>query len=292
VITIGDVEVRRIEEIIIYEPMSLFADFRPEVLAENRHWLEPHYYDAQREMFPTSIHSWLLKTPERTILIDTCGGNGKTRPVSPRFDQLNTPYLDRLKAAGASPEEIDTVILTHLHIDHVGWNTRLDGGRWVPTFPKATYIMSQVERDAHDPKRGAASKPDGVNLPFIDSVQPVLDNAKVRLVEGNETLFEGIDLMPVPGHTPGQMAIRVRSRGEEGVFCGDIMHQPIQVAQPDWNSKYCGDQEMARQTRKRMLAYFAETRALMLPVHFGWPYCGRIARRGSGFAFEPDDREP
>jgi glyoxylase-like metal-dependent hydrolase (beta-lactamase superfamily II) len=291
-IKIGDIEVHRIEEHIIYEPMNLFPDFRPEGLRENLPWLVPHYYDTQREMFPTSIHSWLLKTPDNIILIDTCGGNGKTRPVSPRFHLLNTPYLDRLKAIGVTPEEVDYVILTHLHIDHVGWNTRLENGRWVPTFPNAQYIMSRIERDAQDPTRGAKDKPEGVNLPFIDSVQPILDAGMERLVEGNETLFPGIDLIPIPGHTPGMMAIRVRSGGEEALFAGDIAHQPIQVALPDWSSKYCADPQQSAATRRRIFGYCAEQGCLMLPVHFGWPYCGRIVRRGNGFAYLPHDREP
>jgi hypothetical protein len=256
-IKIGDIEVHRIEEHIIYEPMNLFPDFRPEGLRENLPWLVPHYYDTQREMFPTSIHSWLLKTPDNIILIDTCGGNGKTRPVSPRFHLLNTPYLDRLKAIGVTPEEVDYVILTHLHIDHVGWNTRLENGRWVPTFPNAQYIMSRIERDAQDPTRGAKDKPEGVNLPFIDSVQPIL-----------------------------------RSGGEEALFAGDIAHQPIQVALPDWSSKYCADPQQSAATRRRIFGYCAEQGCLMLPVHFGWPYCGRIVRRGNGFAYLPHDREP
>jgi glyoxylase-like metal-dependent hydrolase (beta-lactamase superfamily II) len=292
VIQIGDIEVHRIEEHIIYEPMTLFPDFQPDALQENLHWLAPHYYDTQRAMFPTSIHSWLLKTPQHTILIDTCSGNGKTRPISPRFHMLNTPYLDRLKAAGVTPEQVDYVLLTHLHIDHVGWNTRLEGDLWVPTFPNAQYIMSRIERDAQDPARGAVGKPAGVNLPFIDSVQPILDAGMARLVDGNETLFPGVDLMPIPGHSPGMMAIRVRSRGEEALFAGDIAHQPIQVAMPDWSSKYCADPKQSAATRRRIFDYCAERGSLLLPVHFGWPYCGRIARRGNGFVYLPHDREP
>ena len=291
-IQIGDIEVHRIEELIIYEPMTLFPDFQPDALQENLNWLAPHYYDPDKAMFPTSIHSWLLKTPQHTILIDTCGGNGKTRPISPRFHMLDTPYLDRLKAAGVTSEQVDYVLLTHLHIDHVGWNTRFEGDRWVPTFPNAQYIMSRIERDAQDPARGAAGKPEGVNLPFIDSVQPILDAGLARLVDGNETLFPGIDLMPIPGHSPGMMAIRVRSRGEEALFAGDIAHQPIQIAMPDWSSKYCADPKQSAATRRRIFDYCAEQGSLLLPVHFGWPYCGRIARRGNGFVYLPHDREP
>jgi glyoxylase-like metal-dependent hydrolase (beta-lactamase superfamily II) len=289
---IGDIEVHRIEEVMLAEPMTLFPDFQREALDANVGWLAPHYYDAATDTFPTSVHSWLLKTPKLTILIDTCGGNDKTRPLSPRFHQLNTPYLDRLKAAGVTPEQVDYVILTHLHIDHVGWNTRLVNGRWVPTFASAKYITSRTELEAHDPARGAKAKPEGANLPFIDSVQPILDAGLMQIVTGDEVLFEGIDLLPIPGHTAGMMAVRVRSRGEEALFAGDIAHQPIQVAFPDWSTKYCADPKLAAASRGRILEHCAETNALLLPVHFGWPFCGRIARKGDGFAFVPHDKVP
>jgi len=289
---IGDVEVHRIEEVMLTEPMTLLPDFRRAGLEEHLDWLVPHYYDGVQDVFPTSVHSWLLKTPRHTILIDTCGGNGKTRPLSPRFHQLETSYLERLRAAGVAPDDVDCVILTHLHVDHVGWNTRLEDGRWVPTFRNATYLMSHIEREAQDPARGAKGKPEGATLPFIDSVQPILDAGLARLVGGDEQLFEGIDLIPIPGHTPGMMAVRVRSHAQEALFAGDVAHQPIQVAFPDWSTKYCADPAQAAATRRRILGYCADNNALLAPVHFGWPYCGRVERRGEGFAFLPHDQAP
>jgi glyoxylase-like metal-dependent hydrolase (beta-lactamase superfamily II) len=238
------------------------------------------------------VHSWLIRAPDRTILVDTCGGNRKTRPLSPRFDQLDTSYLDRLKAAGVTPDDIDMVLLTHLHVDHVGWNTRLDNGRWVPTFRNARYVVSRTELAAQDPARGAKAKPPEANRPFVDSVQPILDAGLMDVMEGDERLAEGFDLMPIPGHTPGMIALRVRSRGEEALFAGDIAHQPVQIAQPDWSTKYCADPAQAAASRRRVLAQCADSNALLCPVHFGWPYCGRIARQGAGFAFVPHDREP
>ncbi|HVG51920.1 MAG TPA: MBL fold metallo-hydrolase [Xanthobacteraceae bacterium] len=291
-IKIGDIEVHRIEEVMLAEPITYLLGFNRESFDENLDWLVPHYYTPATETFPTSVHSWLIKTPTNTILVDTCGGNGKNRPASPRFHLLNTPYLDRIKVVGITPDKIDTVVLTHLHIDHVGWNTRRDGGKWVPTFPNAQYVMSKIERDAWDPARGAKDRPENFNLPFVDSVQPILDAGLARLVDGSETLFEGIDLMLIPGHAPGMIALRVRSRGEEALFAGDIAHQPIQIAQPDWSTKYCSDPKLAAATRRRILNYCADTGCLLLPVHFGRPYCGRIARRGNGFAFQPHDQEP
>jgi glyoxylase-like metal-dependent hydrolase (beta-lactamase superfamily II) len=291
-IKIGNVEVTRIEEVMLIEQPATFADFRPELIDDIRDWLLPNHYNEGSNTFTMSVHSWLLRTPDRTILIDTGSGNGKTRPVSPRLHMLNTAYLDRLKAAGVVPEDIDTIILTHLHTDHVGWNTYWNGERWAPTFPNATTIMSAIAREAHDPKRGAAAKPPETHLPFVDSVQPILDAGTVRLVEGNESLFDGIDFLAAPGHAPGHMMVRVRSGGKEALFIGDVTHQPIQVANPAWNTKYCEDPVLARETRARVLAYCADERCLTLPVHFNTPHCGYIERRGNGFAFVPSEVTP
>lgn len=291
-IKLGDFEIRRIEEVMLVEQPATFADFRPQLIDDSRDWLLPNHYDEGANTFTMSVHSWLLRSSERTILIDTATGNGKTRPASPRLHMLNTPYLDRLKAAGVAPEDVDTVILTHLHTDHVGWNTYWDGERWAPTFPKATTVISGIAREAHDPKRGAASKPPETHPAFIDSIQPLLDAGTVRLVEGTETLFDGIDLMQAHGHAPGHMMVRVREGGKEALFTGDVMHQPIQIANPKWNTKYCEDQPLARETRARVLAYCAEQRCLMLPVHFNMPYCGHIERRGDRYAFVSADASP
>ncbi len=290
-IRLGDVEIRRIEELMVLEPTATFAGWQPHV-AQEQPWLIPNYYDAAADAFVTSIASWLVKTPEHTILIDTGSGNHKDRPLSPRFHQLDTPWLDRLKAAGAAPQDIDLVLLTHLHVDHVGWNTVRAGDRWVPTFPNATYVMSRIEREWRDPKLTTATRPAAADLPFLDSVLPVIDAGQVKLVEGNETVADGIDLMPTPGHAPGQMAIRIRSRGEEALFIADVMHQPIQIYYPDWNSKYCEDQALAPVARRRVLDYCADAGCLMLPAHFGPPFCGRVTRNGDRFAFVPSEHAP
>ncbi|MCX7307192.1 MAG: MBL fold metallo-hydrolase [Afipia sp.] len=291
-IRIGDVEISRIEEIVVLEASSVFSLWRKEMADTPHLALGPNYYDRSADGFVTSVHSWLVKTPQQMILIDTGSGNGKDRPLSPRFANMNTPYLERLKAAGAEPSDIDLVILTHLHIDHVGWNTQVVDGKNVPTFPNATYIMSRAEREVRDPKLGASMKPPAANLPFLDSVQPIIDAGKARIVEGTEQIAEGIDLMPVPGHAPGMMAVRVKSGGEEALFIGDVMHQPIQVYHPSWNSKYCEDQDLARVTRTKILNYAADTGCLLLPVHFGAPYCGRVKRNGDGYEFVPSDTMP
>ena len=265
---IGDVEVTRIEEAILREPTTIFTEWRDEILDEHR-WMVPNCFDVAAGTFLASIHSWLVRTKRHTILINSCAGNHKERPLSPRFHQLNTPFLDRLQAAGVQPEEIDYVLCTHLHVDHVGWNTRLRDGRWVPTFPNAKYVFSRAERDRWDPKRGAATKPAATHAVFLDSVLPVIEAGQDLMVEGEDEIGDGLRIMPTPGHTPGHVSIRLMSGGQEGIFTGDVMHQPIQVYYPQWNSRYCEDAEAARRTRRRLLEHSAERSSLLLPTHFG-----------------------
>lgn len=200
---IGDVQVTRIEELNLTEQSILFAEWRKEMIAEHRGWMLPDFYIPETDTFLVGIHSWLVRTPRHTMLIDTCAGNAKVRAASPRFHLLNTPYLERLKAAGVAPEDVDYVICTHFHVDHVGWNTRLLDGRWVPTFPKAAYIFSRIECEARDPRREASREPSPAGQVFLDSILPVIESGQARLVEGDENIIEGVDLMPTRGHSPG-----------------------------------------------------------------------------------------
>lgn len=286
-IKLGDIEITRIEELMITEPVASFAGIGEAELAAHASWLVPDYYVPAEASFVTSVHVWLLRGPGQVILVDTGGGNDKERPASPRFHKRQAAFLEELAKAGVRREDVTLVLLTHLHVDHVGWNTMLVDGRWVPTFPNATYVMSAREVEARDPERGAAGKPPGAQAPFIDSVKPILDAGLARLVEGNERITDGIDLMPIPGHAPGQMAVRVRSGADEALFMADVVHQPIQVYYPQVNSKYCEDQELARETRAEVLAYAADRHALLLPGHFGRPHAGYVERDGTGYRFVP-----
>jgi len=248
--------------------------------------MEPEVFDAASGMMFITYQTFVVRTPRYTILVDTCTGEDKGHP--PPFDFPGKErWRKELFALGVSYEKIDYVFCTHLHIDHTGWNTTLRDGRWVPTFPNAKYLMPGREVEARDPKRGAADKAPAVHQPFIDSVQPVLDAGLATLLNGDEKLNDEIEFMPIPGHAPGQMGIRLRSAGEQALFIGDVMHQPIQVVYPDWNSKYCENPEIARRTRHDVLAYCAAHNALLLPVHFGAPHCGRVLRRGDRYSFSP-----
>lgn len=285
-ITIGDFQLSRVEEIVLDEETTLFEGWGEEALARHQGWMAPNFYNEERKVFFSTIQCWVLKTPDKTIIIDTCGGNDKERPLSPRFDHLSLPFLERLADAGVKPEDVDIVILTHLHVDHVGWNTRLVDGKWVPTFPNAEYVISATELEVRDPKRGAASRPPASWNTFNDSVQPLLDAGKVRVVEGNETLMPGVKLVPIPGHAPGQMGVLVNSGGEEAFFIADVMHNPVQIYHPDWNSKYCENQPLARETRADVLKHAADNGTLLIPGHFGKPHCGYVRREGDGYRFE------
>ena len=288
-IKVGRFEIAPVEEIVVDEPSSLFPDWDPAVLEEVGAWYDEAYYDADRDVFFSTIQSWLVRDGATTMLIDTCSGNAKPRSAFPRFDRLDEPYLERLAQAGASPEDIDLVILTHLHVDHVGWNTRLVDGRWRATFPNATYVMTGIERDARDPERGAASAPPERTVPFQDSIRPILDGeALVDIVRGDEADYRpGVSFQPVPGHAPGMMAVRLEDQGQQALFVADVIHQPIQALRPEWSSKYCEDKPLAVDTRRRVLEQAAETGCLVLPSHFGGSHCGYVRRDGAGYVWEP-----
>ena len=285
---VGQFEITRIEEMMLIEPVATFAGIGEAELATHRAWLVPTYYNEAENGFATSIHVWLVRAPGFVALVDTGGGNDKERPLSPRFHIRSAPFLAMLAKAGVTREDVTHVLLTHLHVDHVGWNTMLVDGRWEPTFPNASYIMSAREVAWRDPARTTAERPAAAYLPFEDSVKPILNSGLTRLVEGTETILDGLDLMPLPGHTPHQMGIRLRSGGEEAIFPGDVMHQPVQVCYPEVNSKYCEVQDVARTTRAALLRHAVETGAILLPAHFGHPFGGRIAQdKTGGYRFVP-----
>ena len=286
-IEIGDFRITRVEEVVLDEPVDLLAGFNDEIRDANRHWMVPSFYSPERDVFFSVIQTWVLRHGSRTIVIDTSGGDDRDRPLSPRF-HMTKRHLDKgLSAAGVVPEEVDTVFLTHLHVDHVGWNTRKEGDRWVPMFPNARYVVSGTELAARDPERGAKERPPASWNTYLDSVKPVVDAGLVDIVEGTESLGEGLDMIRIPGHAPGMIGLRVRSKGQEAVFVADVMHQPIQMLYPQWNSKYCENQDVARETRAKVLSHAADAGALILPAHFGKPYCGFARRDGQGFRFEP-----
>lgn len=284
---IGQTSVTRIEELHgpSFRPAELFDNWDPEVLKEHGHWLAPHFYQPATDQIVMSVHSWLIRTPHHTILVDACCGNDKQRPASPHFHQLNEPYLDRLKSAGVSPEEVDYVLCTHLHVDHVGWNTRLVDGRWVPTFPNAKYVFSLEELNFWDPAKNPHLPQEPRDV-FTDSVLPVIAANQAQVVNMRDQLSDTLLIDPTPGHSPGHISLRLVSGQDEGIFTGDVMHHPIQIYRPEWNSRFCMDPQQAVTTRKQLLEHCAEHDSLIFPGHFGAPHAGHIRHNGQGFLFD------
>ncbi|MSQ70060.1 MAG: MBL fold metallo-hydrolase [Betaproteobacteria bacterium] len=280
---LGAFTIARVEELLGhgFKPDFLFPDWDPAVIEEHRDWMVPGFVDVAADRFISSIHSWVIRTAHHTIVVDTCAGNHKNRPGMERFHMLDTPYLARLRAAGVEPAEVDYVLCTHLHVDHAGWNTQLVDGRWAPTFPNAKYIFSRAE---HDGIRDATGTQSGYRNVYEDSVVPVMEAGQGLLVEGAHAIEDGLRIEPAPGHTGGSVVLWAESAGERAAFSGDIMHQPIQVYRPEWNSCFCELPEEARRTRRRVLQTCSEQNALLLPAHFAPPHAGRIRARGDGFA--------
>jgi glyoxylase-like metal-dependent hydrolase (beta-lactamase superfamily II) len=244
-------------------------------------WLRPHFADEDGRL-RMSIHALVVETPTSRIIVDTCLGNDKQDRRIATWNDLHGPFLTDLAAAGYARETIDTVLCTHLHVDHVGWNTMLVNGRWRPTFPNARYLMGRVEyahwRDHHER--------DDHRAVFMDSVQPVFDAGLVDLVETDHRIGEELSLIPTIGHTPGHVSVRIRSRGQEALITGDFMHHPCQIARPEWASTADSDPLTARHTREHMLASLAHTPTLVIGTHFAAPTAGRIVRDGATYRLD------
>ncbi|AME28331.1 MULTISPECIES: MBL fold metallo-hydrolase [Burkholderiaceae] len=278
----GDTSVTRVVEQhgAGFAPDFLFPDWDPEVLAAHRQLMVPDCFDEAQHKFIASIHTWVVKTRHHTILIDSCGGNHKNRPELPRFHQQNYPFLERLAEAGVSPESVDYVMCTHLHVDHCGWNTQLVDGRWVPTFPNARYIFSKAEYDFWSRTVGESGFNANV---FEDSVLPVIQSQQADIIDGTAAVGDQLRIHPTPGHSIGHISIELVSDGGRGIFSGDIMHQPLQVFQPNWNSRFCDDPAMARVSRQWLLEYALEHGTTIFTSHFGNSSAGNVSRRGDLF---------
>ena len=282
----GSIEVMRIKETLgaAFPPAHLLPDLPAEAIERNLGWLAPNHYDPVKKRFVMGTHTWLLRTQKHVILVDTCIGNHKARPNSPGFDNLEQPYLERLAQAGFKPEDIDFVLCTHLHVDHVGWNTQLRDGRWVPTFPNAKVLCSKAELASAEAKAKANRPGDDDRAVWQDSLLPVLEAGQLLAVEGRHAIEDGLLVDPTPGHTPGHVVLRAESAGERMLFAGDLCHHPLQVYYPDVNSRFCEDAAGARAMRRRVLADCAESGALFAPAHWGPPHAGRVESTGGSFS--------
>jgi len=278
---IGDARITRVTEthLTSLSPSFLYADW--DALLLDTYPQLRRNLDETGEHSILSIHTWVVELAGKTILIDTGIGNHKGRPFSQMFHHLNTPFLQRLEAAGVRPDDVDHVLLTHLHADHVGWNTHLIDGRWQPTFRNARYVLPQGEVDFFGTPASASRR-----VVFDDSVAPVIESGQAVMIglEGGDYL-EGFHFHPTPGHSAGHMSISLVSRGETAIFSGDVMHSPMQVYRPAWNSVFCAEQERARESRHWFLEFAATQRATVFTAHFPQTSAGIVQRTGDDLAW-------
>ena len=275
---IGDVVVTRVVELEIPGRATWIL---PDATAENLldvDWCRPHFVDDQGNAI-MSVHALLVESQGQKIIVDTCVGNDKDLPVMKAWHKKQGgSFLADLTQAGFSPESVDAVLCTHLHVDHVGWNTRLENGEWKPTFPNARHLWSQEEYDYwsttdQGPLQGV----------FTESVEPIFEAGLVDLVEGNHAVTDEVSLEPTPGHTPGHVSIHIRSGGEEGIITGDLIHHPAQIARPHWRSSADWDGAMGEATRRDFLERYADRPVLVIGTHFASPTAGHLVRDGDGY---------
>lgn len=289
-IEIGAVSVTRVMEWEgLFAPgTELIPASDPQSWDDRRELLAPDHWDPESGLVRACLQTFVLRSEGKTILVDTGAGDHKERPYIPVFGHLETGFLARLEEAGVRPEDVDVVVNTHVHIDHVGWNTYLADRAWVPTFPNARYLFSKADFDYWNPLNGHERRGAFVNQNmFEDSVLPVAEAGLADPWEGDTHRIDAnLTLELAPGHTPGLSVLKLESEGERAVFVGDLLHSPVQILSPDWNSCFCEDPDRAARSRRRVLSWAADNNALLVPAHFGGQHAAEVVRTGDDFAIK------
>lgn len=268
----------------VHVPSVLFPAMDLDVLRRLRPLFEGVHWFEATDRLVIGIQIWIVRYAGRVILIDTGIGNHKPRTTA-RANNLNTVVPAWLAAAGAAPEQVTDVVMTHLHSDHVGWNTRLEDGRWVPTFPDAVYHIPKADYDWFRAFNLSGKAKDGGS--FFDSVEPVVAAGLANFVSPNDLVAGCLECMAAFGHTPGQLNYWLRSGSRSAVFSGDVLHHPVHIYRPEWNSNVDILPEVAAGTRAAFLEMAADTGALVMPCHFAPPHCGFVRHDRAGFVFQP-----
>jgi glyoxylase-like metal-dependent hydrolase (beta-lactamase superfamily II) len=274
---VGKVKITKITELETVGSTRFILPLATNEEIRKHPWLIPHFATEEGRL-KMSIHSLVVETPTRRIVVDTGLGNDKEDRNVPTWNSRQSPFLETMREAGFAPDSIDTVLCTHLHVDHVGWNTRLVDGKWVPTFANARYVFGKIEyehwRDHSDELDKAAI--------FDDSVKPIMEAGRAELVASDAGICEEITLIPTPGHSPGHIGIHIRSDGEEALLTGDLAHHPCQMAHLGWSSTADSDPVQSTATRRTIFSRFADTPTLVIGGHFNGGY---IKRDGDAFKF-------
>jgi glyoxylase-like metal-dependent hydrolase (beta-lactamase superfamily II) len=284
-IKVGNTTIHRIveQEGPFFEMLKFFPALTKEVLDENRAWLQPRFMSPKDELM-LCIQSYLVQTPHHNILIDTCVGNDKPRPARPFWNMMKSDRFEKgLAATGLSINDIDFVMCTHLHVDHVGWNTRLQDGRWVPTFPKARYVFADRELEYWTKRQ----KDDATTCPWVtDSVLPIVAANRVDLVKSQYAFNDLVNLIPTPGHTIDHYSVQVGKSGADCVITGDMIHSPLQARYPEFGMMSDYDSPQAGRSRRELFGRFCDTSTLMCTAHFPSPSTGRFVRWKDAFDFK------
>ena len=278
---LGDIRIRRIveQEGPFFNVHDFFPKFTKDMMAANRHWLQPRYIDKDEQLV-LCIQSYVIETKHHRIMVDTCVGNHKPRPHRPFWHMMQSDRYEKgLAALGLGVSDIDFVMCTHLHVDHVGWNTRLENGRWVPTFPKARYVFADkelafwTERHKQNPEAAAW---------ITDSVLPVVAAGRVDVVKSDYAFNDRVQLVPAPGHTIDQYCVLAGKPGQDALVTGDMVHSPVQVKYPEIGMMSDYNSEQAGESRKRIFTRFCDSSTLICTGHFPSPSAGRIGRDKDG----------
>lgn len=278
---IGEVKVTKVTEMEQEWPgFAIIPNATPEAVL-GHDWLLGPFANPTTGRIRLSFHTYCIEVGDEKIIVDTCAGNDKVRPNFDALAGLQTDFLDRMTEAGFGPDDVTAVVCTHLHVDHVGWNTRLVGDVWQPTFPKARYLFGAREW-AH-----WSVEPQVYGDVVGDSVRPCIDAGLAELVESDLRLNDALWLEPTPGHTPGHHSLRISSGGIDAVITGDLVHHPIQFHHPDWSSEPDVDKGIAIDTRRGFAERYCDGHTVVLGTHFGGPSCGRLVAQEGGWRLDP-----
>lgn len=282
-LTIGDAKVRSALEMTLQGRPIAWLGADPALIEANRDWLSPHFLE-EGDTWSLEFRTWIVRVDDAVVVIDPCTGNGRPHPLA-AFDRLDTPFIERFRAAGVGPDEVDYVFCTHMHHDHCGWNTQLRDGRWTPTFPNARYLFVRREYERWTPNGKDYRAVDYNAGVFERSIAPIVEAGLADLVMDHHRISPSLAIEPAPGHTLGHALLRLEQGGEEACFSGDCFHHPLQLIDPGIQFGDCDDRTAATATRRRLAQDWLERETLIIPAHLPAPHAGRLTRKHGRVVF-------